>query len=127
MRKGGPNPGAFRSGDDPRRAQGLKVYDGLTLAAAARQLGPECLHFWHRAMRDEELPMKERLRASELIVERGYGKAVSTLEVRVDRPIEQLSRSELMAIASEGRALLSPITDGEVAAPISTDEGSECV
>jgi hypothetical protein len=116
---GGPNPGGFRRGDDPRRACGLKVYDGMTLAAMARKLGPECLRFWHRAMNDESVPWKDRLRASELITDRGFGKAVTTLEVRSAQPIESLSRSELMAIAS-GMTLNLPITINGEAVEAST-------
>lgn len=113
IKPGGPNPGGFRNGDDPRRAGGLKIYDGMTLAQMARQQGPACLALLARARDDENVPWKDRIRASEIILDRGYGKAVSTLEVRDVRPIESLSRSELLAIAS-GIAPQLPITvDGE--------------
>jgi hypothetical protein len=85
----------------------------MTLAQMARQHGPACLALLARARDDENVPWKDRIRASEIILDRGYGKAVSTLEVRELRPIQSLSRSELMAIASGVNPQLPITIDGE--------------
>ena len=119
--RGGPNPGGFKKGDDPRRAGGMRVYDGQTLAQMARQRGPKCIELWERAIDDEDLPWPVRLRASELMMDRGYGKAVSVIETH-SRPLESLSNEELEAIAA-GQAPRLPITlQGEaVAVPLAVN------
>lgn len=97
----------------------------MTLAQMARQHGPACLHFLRRAMDDEQVPWKDRIRASEIILDRGYGKAVSTLEVRDVRPIQSLSRSELMAIASGANPQLPITIDGEAVEVSSSEQPVE--
>lgn len=120
LRPGQTHSGSFRKGDDPRRAHGMPIYDGKTLAQLARQHGPACLQFMRRAMDDEGVPWKDRIRAAEIILDRGYGKAVSTLEVRDVRPIQSLTRSELMAIASGVNPQLPITIDGEAVEVSST-------
>lgn len=112
LKPGQPNPGGFRKGDDPRRAGGMRIYDGLTLAQMAREYGPECIDLWVKAMRDEELPWPVRLKASEYIVDRGYGKAVSIIETQ-SRSLQSMTLAELEAIA-RGEQPRFPITiEGE--------------
>jgi hypothetical protein len=125
LRPGQIHSGSFRKGDDPRRAGGLKIYDGMTLAQMARQHGPACLQFLRRAMDDEAVPWKDRIRASEIILDRGFGKAVATVEVRDARPIESLSRQELMLIASGAMPPLPITIDGEVVEASSSQEPVE--
>mgnify|MGYP000726773654 CR=1 FL=1 len=68
----------------------------------AREEAPQCLALWVRAVADETAPWPVRLRASELIVERAHGKAVSLIDMQVthNRPLESLTVEELEAIAA---------------------------
>lgn len=112
LKPGMRNPGSFKSGYDPRRIGGTRVYDGMTLAQMARKHGPEVLELWLRAMRDEELPWPIRLKASEYIMDRGFGKAVAVIET-TPRSLASLSNDELEAIAA-GESPRLPITfEGE--------------
>jgi hypothetical protein len=116
LKPGQPNPGAFKRGDDPRRPAGLHLEDGMTFAAKARQLGPAILQFWDDLWRDETAPFPIRLRASELIVERGHGKAVSVIDMNVthSRPLVTLSVEELEAIANGEQPRFPIAVEGEV-------------
>lgn len=123
LKPGQRHSGQFRKGDDPRRGSGMVLQDGKTFAAKARELGVEVLQFWDGLWRDEKAPLPMRLRASELIVERGFGKAASTLDINVNdtRQLNTLTIEELEAIAN-GEQPRFPITmddsssvhDGEV-------------
>jgi hypothetical protein len=108
--------GQFRKGDDPRRFGGSKLYDGMTLAQLARQRTPKCLELLERAREDEACPWAVRVRASEILLDRGHGRAVSVIEMSVthERSITSLTRDELRAIAA-GQVPPTPITiEGEV-------------
>lgn len=100
IKPGGPNPGGFKRGDDPRRPQGLVTNDGETFAKKARELGASVLDWWHTIYLDEKQPIATRLRASENIVERGFGKATTTLDINVNdnREIRQRTTKELEAM-----------------------------
>lgn len=102
LKPGQPNPGGFKKGDDPRRPQGLVLSNGESFAKRARELGPDALEWWDTVWRDESHPISTRLRASEMIVERGFGKAVSTLDINVNdnRPINTYTTQELEAMMS---------------------------
>lgn len=96
----------------------MRLYDGLTLAQMARKHTRSCVALWLKAMRDENVPWPVRLKASEYIMDRGYGKAVSVIETN-SRPLESLTLAELEAIAA-GEQPRFPVTiEGEVI-PIST-------
>lgn len=121
---GQPHSGQFRSGDDPRRPQGLVLDDGATFAKKARELGPAILDFWDQLWRDEKTPLPIRMRASENIVDRGHGKAQGTLDVNVtlNRPLESLTMEQLEAIAA-GEPPRLPISEpGDVIEAEFTDE-----
>lgn len=115
LRPGQKHSGSFRKGDDPRRPQGQRLYDGMTVAQIARLHGPECIELWLKAMGDEKAPWNARIRAAELVMERGHGKAISVVDMQVThhRPLVTLSTEELEAIAA-GEIPELPITiDGE--------------
>jgi len=79
----------------------MVIVDGLTFSAKARELGPAVLDWWHTLWQNEQAPFPVRLRASELIVERGFGKAASTIDINVNhRPLNTLTIEELEAIAN---------------------------
>jgi len=115
LKPGQPNPGAFKKGDDHRRAHGMVIVDGMTFTAKARELGPAVLEWWDTIWRDEKHPIPVRLRASELIVERGYGKAVSVIDMSIthSRPLVTLSVEELEAIASGEQPRFPIAVEGE--------------
>jgi hypothetical protein len=115
MRTGQPNPGAFKKGDDPRRAGGLKVVNGKTLAQLAREHTPEAVALVARCITDETQRMCDRLRASELILDRGWGRPTSVVEMNVThgRALNTLTMQELEALA-RGETPRLPITlEGE--------------
>ena len=78
----------------------MVIVDGMTFTAKARELGPAVLEWWDQVWRDEDHPLNVRLRASELIVERGFGKAFSTLDINInERQLTSLTFEELEALA----------------------------
>ncbi len=109
---GQPNPGGFKKGDDPRRAGGTRIYDGLTLAQMARAYGPECIELLVRAMRDEANAWPVRLKASEYILDRGYGRAVNIIETQ-SRSLQSLTLEELEAIAAGEQPRFPLLIEGE--------------
>ena len=122
LKPGQRHAGQFRKGDDPRRIGALKLADGTTLAQKARQLGPAILEFWDELWRDESVPLPVRIKASENILERGYGKAVSTIDLSVteNRPARALTMQELEAIAAQGHVI-----EGELAVSEAVAETNE--
>lgn len=115
MRPGQPNPGAFRKGEDSRRAGGLKIVNGKTLAQLAREATPECVALLRGCITDDEQKMSDRLRAAELMLDRGWGKAVSIIDMTVtsNRTLDSLTNAELEALA-RGETPQTPITiEGE--------------
>lgn len=115
LKPGQKHSGSFRRGDDPRRAGGMKLYDGMTLAQIARLHGPRCIELWVKAMQDESVPWATRIRASELIIERGHGKAISVIDMQVtqNKPLHALTTQELEAIAAGDLPRLPVTIDGE--------------
>lgn len=97
----------------------MRIYDGLTLSQMARKHARTCVALWLRAVRDEQLPFPVRLKASELIMDRGYGKAVSVIETH-SRPIESLTLAELEAIAA-GEQPRFPVTIEGEAVPLAVE------
>jgi len=71
-----------------------------------------------QAVADEAAPWPVRLRASELIVERAHGKAVSLIDMQVthNRPLESMTVDELEAIAAgddQGPTAMLPLAGNE--------------
>lgn len=89
------------------------------MAQMARLHGPTCIEFLSRVLRDDAAPLRDRIRATELLLDRGHGKAVSVVEMQVthSRDARSLTRAELEAIAA-GQPPRTPITlDGEASEP----------
>ena len=110
LKPGQRHAGSFRKGADPRRNGYL--HDGRSFAEMARQEAPRCLALWVAAVNDELAPWPVRLRASELIVERAHGKAISLIDMQVthNRPLERMTVEELEAIAAgTDRATNAPL------------------
>lgn len=118
LKKGQRHSGSFMPGFDPRR-KGY-YYDGKSFAQMAQEHAPECLALWVKAVADEDAPWNVRIRASELIVERAYGKAASVIDMQVthNRPLVAMSDEELLRIITAdperpGLTFESEPTDGE--------------
>jgi hypothetical protein len=115
LKPGQRHSGSFRKGDDPRRTGGAKLYDGMTVAQMCRLQGPRSVEFLTRVRDDESAPLPSRIRAVELLLDRGFGRAVSIVDMQVTthRSLTSLSTEELEAIA-RGESPRLPITlDGE--------------
>jgi hypothetical protein len=109
MKPGEVHSGSFKPGHDPRRGADSIHLNGKSLSAMARELTPECLVLMHNVVRgvnergaDVDYPIMARLRASEYILNRGWGTAVQNIELSVSdsRPINALTRAELLALAA---------------------------
>ena len=110
-----PNPG-FKKGYDPRRwSEGTKILpDGRTLAMLAREHAPEAIATVAAVMNgkdpqtgeDKDWPVQHRLRAAELILERGFGKATQHVELNAagNIDLEQLSRDALLRIVASAES-----------------------
>jgi hypothetical protein len=72
------------------------------LRAECRKAAPLAVQTLLDIMQFEQQP-SVRVRAAELILDRGYGKATQTVEMNVKRDIKELSDNELYAIASSAR------------------------
>lgn len=109
------NAGHFRKGHDPRRAQGLRLHNGRTLAAMARENTVEAIELIHSVIVDPAQKTGDRLKAAEYMLDRGWGKAVSVVQMDINdtTEIRELTRNALLAIAN-GHAPNFPVTiDGE--------------
>jgi hypothetical protein len=82
--------------------------DELDLRAAARLKAPEALITIIRLMTESQNDAVQ-LKAAEIVLDRGYGKATQTVEMNVKREITELSDAELHAIASGARTALEEI------------------
>lgn len=106
--------GMFKPGEDARRPetfQPRRMPDGRTLASIARQYTEESVNVLVQVIRGELEGVKvgEQLRAAEILLDRGWGKAVSVvaMDVNDNRELGSLSRAELMVIAA------GAVIDGE--------------
>lgn len=99
------------------------------LRAVCRQAAPLAVQTLLDIMQFEQQP-SARLRAAELILDRGYGKATQTVEMNVRRDIKELSDNELYAIASSARIALEAAESAEpfdvyaVHEPVLSESGS---
>lgn len=95
-----------KSGNPTGRPSQTK--EELDLKAAARMKAPEALETIIRLMTESENDSVQ-LKAAEIVLDRGYGKATQTVEMNVKRDIRELDDAELHAIASGARAALSEV------------------
>lgn len=90
------------------------------IVATCRELTPEVVEFWRDRMRDEGAKDADRLRASENIFDRAYGKAVQAVEASISEPravdtttLTDAQRDALAALAVANMGLDSNSTDGD--------------
>ena len=112
LRKGQIHSGSFKPGNDARRVG--YYYDGKSFSQIAREHAPKAIALWVQCLGDDSVPWPTRIRASELIVERAHGKAVSVIDMNVtaNRSIVALTTDELEAIVA-GELLSLPIANIE--------------
>jgi hypothetical protein len=109
------NAGHFRKGHDPRRAVGLRLHNGKTLAQLARENTVEAIELIRSVIVDQAQKTSDRLRAAEYLLDRGWGKAVSVTHIDISdtAEVQELTRDALLAIAN-GHAPGLPVTiDGQ--------------
>ena len=113
------NAGHFKKGHDPRRAQGLRLHNGRTLAAMARVNTVEAIELIHSVIVDQSQKTSDRLKAAEYMLDRGWGKAVSVVQMEVNdtTEIRELTRDALVALAN-GHAPHLPVTINGEAIPV---------
>jgi hypothetical protein len=114
------NAGHFKKGHDSRRAVGLRLVDGKTLAQYAREYTVEAVQVLAQVLRDNRHKPSDRLKAAEYLLDRGWGKAVSVVQMEVNgtTEIRELTREALLALANGHTPALPVTIDGE-AIPVS--------
>jgi hypothetical protein len=61
------------------------------VAKQSRKSGPEVVRFWKEIMQNPKMPIGQRMRASENLMNRGFGKSVEALHLRADLQIDHRS------------------------------------
>ena len=92
------------------------MHNGRTLAAMARENTVEAIELIHSVIVDQAQKTSDRLKAAEYMLDRGWGKAVSVVQMEVNdtTEIRELTRDALVAIAN-GHAPHLPVTIDGVA------------
>lgn len=120
LRKGHPNPGGFQKGYDPRRNKWTRFANGMTLTEMARTKTEECFNtIYEIAIGKVPATNKERLQASNIILERGHGKAVQILSPATPEDPKLISSSDLRQMAQA--FLLEQSDDTPEATPLESE------
>ena len=112
-RPGNPHSGQFKAGHDPRRtgSPSIILKDGRTLAQVFRSNAPDAIDVILEVMRDTSRSAKDRMKAAEYVLERGFGKIPQPIAAKVIHEqgmdgrslddLQKLTTAQLMAIASQ--------------------------
>ncbi len=75
------------------------------VAKQSRKSGPEVVRFWKDVMQDPKMPIGQRMRASENLMNRGFGKSLEPLHLRVEGNIShgQAHLAVLITVNEEAR------------------------
>lgn len=141
-----PEGTPFKKGHDPRRFVPGGNHRRMTLAEHARKLthkGLKVIEMVLDGVDDEgnrtDYPIKDRVRAAEIVFDRGYGRSVSVVDMKVvseaETDVTRIKTVELMRLLSEAKnaGMLDqgvldalPSEDGSFAVrqPVRTDEDS---
>ena len=90
-----------------------------SLALMCRKMTPDVVELLHTIIKGDhpDANVSDQLKAAQLVLDRGYGRAVSVVEMSVTtqpRELKALTREELIRLAN-GEVLSLPVTvDGEV-------------
>jgi len=97
----------FQKGADPRRARGnlaKRTKDGKTVTSLAREFTEEALLTQVEIMRDPDTPAREKLKAAENIISRGWGAAKQQIEMTATVEHEHtVSRINFAEMTQEAR------------------------
>ena len=74
-----PKAFQFKAGQSGNPGGRAKVPD--TLKKRLRDITPEVVQFWYDTLKDPEAKLNERIKVSELIFERAYGKTPQSVDV----------------------------------------------
>ena len=85
----------------------MVLSNGRNMAAACRRLTPDVIKLLHEVITSETAAIPHRLRASEIVLDRAYGRPQQNIEIGGKRPTRSLSDQALMALAG------ADIEDGE--------------
>src|SRR5262252_6226016 len=97
--KGKPNPGRkFQPGQSGN--PGGKPKAIVEVAAAARERTTEAIETLNKIMTDKDATASARVSAAVAILERGWGKAPQTVNLRRDSDLREMTDDELIAIAT---------------------------
>lgn len=97
--KGKPNPGKkFQKGQSGNPGGRPKMI--IEVVQAARERTMAAIETLERIMLDEKATHSARVTAALGLLERGWGKAASTITLKRDGDLKDLSDAELIAIAS---------------------------
>lgn len=114
LRPGMRHEGQFKVGNEVRRLHPpRRLPDGTTLASYARKYSAEAVDFLASVMRGQvpDAKVSERLRATEMLLDRGFGKPTETVQIDLSTDaFTTMSDDQLRRIAAG--ALLPPI-EGE--------------
>ena len=92
-----------------------------------RHMTTDVVALLHQIIKGEhpDATVADQLKAATLVLDRGYGRAVSVVEMHVTeapKTVRQLSREELVQLAN-GEVLSLPVTiEGEVVTPSTTPD-----
>lgn len=76
------------------------VVDGVHVPTLARSYGPEAVETLAKIMRNEEAPPNARVKAAEVLLDRGFGKAPAIIHNIGHRSPREYTDEELIAILS---------------------------
>jgi hypothetical protein len=129
LKPGQRHSGQFQKGHDPRRFAEAMRFEGKTIAQLARAKGPDAIETLAKIMLDRSVSPAARIQAATALLDRGYGKAVSIVDMNVthDRPASAMTRTEIMQLLTELRDQViegecSEVTDTVPSTVISPDE-----
>jgi len=58
------------------------------VAKQSRKSGPEVVRFWKGVMQDPKMPIGQRMRASENLMNRGFGKSLEPVHMQLDTKVD---------------------------------------
>lgn len=115
--------GSFKPGNDARRyAQYLP--NGRTLASLARDYTEDAVNVLVSVVKGDmaDVKVSDRIRAAEILLDRGYGKAKETVQLELTTSnVTTLTRDQLRAIAA-GAVIEGEATVVTTSLPPATDE-----